>query len=318
MTLFYTSALISDTPKEVVVYTFSGNTWRRNYTVCNRVEIEKLKGAPDFQRNFLKSPYWQIPIYINDPKYDYASQNISAGHHFEPWAFNSVHKYIRDDSTIDLVDCGAHVGVISLQVARLGRKVIAVEPTVHNTRHLCASTEDNGLQDRITIIHNALSNNHKEVSFVLPDNGEYALGFVDNGNDVIKGELNKRYGDIFQKRKIHTKVVTLDDLLNLSEFKTMSKVFIKMDAQGYERPIVEGADKLFKSGRVTGFYIEWTYHKNQASGDYIERRFKDMGMESYDCNGVLSQVDSDLNTPCTKVDIRKTKTYGDDVIWAKK
>ncbi|CAG2248690.1 unnamed protein product [Mytilus edulis] len=126
-------------------------------------------------------------------------------------------------------DIGANIGVIALQLANVGRKVIAIEPTPQNTQHLCASIIENRYSNQVTVVHNTLSNDHKDVPFAFPNKGEYALGFVDQGKDNVVKEMSKMFGKFYRKTTVPLKAAILDDIMTLPEFKAMLKVFIKID-----------------------------------------------------------------------------------------
>ncbi|CAG2248696.1 unnamed protein product [Mytilus edulis] len=218
----------------------------------------------------------KINIYLNNPKEDIVSRDIFDKNVWEPWGFNTVYKYIRHDPSIGVFDIGANIGVIALQLANVGRKVIAIEPTPQNTQHLCASIIENRYSEltQVTVVHNTLSNDHKDVPFAFPNKGEYALGFVDQGKDNVVKEMSKMFGKFYRKTTVPLKAAILDDIMTLPEFKAMLKVFIKIDIQGFEHKVFEGSEKLFESGKVNGIFIEWYFHRNTTSGKFLLQKFQ--------------------------------------------
>ncbi|CAC5405305.1 unnamed protein product [Mytilus coruscus] len=300
------------------IYTFSDVAWNRNVTVCKREQLQLLKSKHYFQKGVIKSDYGKIDIHINDPKEDIVSRDIYDKNVWEPWGINTIYKYIRHDPSIAVIDMGANIGVIALQLANMGRKVIAIEPTPQNTQHLCASIIENGFSDQITVVHNALSNDHKDVPFAFPKKGEFALGFVEQGkqekDDVVQ-EMSKLWGNFYNKNTVLLKAAKLDDIITLPEFKAISKVFLKIDVQGFEHKVFEGAEKLFQSGKVKGIYIEWYYHRDTTSGKYLLQKFKEWDFEPFYCNDVLKDVSSNLDTPCENLDVKKSGSWGADVVF---
>ena len=299
---------------EAVVYTFNYRMWQKNITVCNQDILHKLKAKHYFQKGTVKNRFASVDIYINDPKEDWISREIKDNNGWEPWVFNTIYKHIGHDPDIGLIDLGANLGAISFQVANLGRHVLAVEATYQNTQHLCLSVAENNFRNKITVIHNAISNNHEDVMFVLPSKGEFALGFVEQAH--IRNEESKRFGtDTFKKITVPIKSTTLNDLVDLPEFRAVPKFFVKMDVQGVEHKVIEGAEKFFKTGKFVGLYMEWTYHRNATSGEYMLKKFREWNLEPFDCNEVLKDVLSDIDKPCVKMDVRKSGFWGDDILW---
>lgn len=296
------------------MYSFNNGVWNRNYSVCSRHALGRMKTKHYFWKGHIKTKTDKIPIFINEPEEDIVSNGIAKNNTWEPWGINSIVKHIQNDPSIEVIDCGVNLGVLALQLATLGRKVIGVEPTVQNTQHLCASIIENKFQDKITIVHNALSNSHEDVQFVLPVKGQFALGFVDQGDANMVNEMSNIFGQFYRRKTVPMKAAMLNDFLDLDEFKSMEKIFIKMDTQGFEKPIVEGSEKLFGSGKVNGVFIEWYYHSNTASGQYISEKFKQWKLKPFYCNDVLNQVSSNLDMPCEQADLTKKRKYG-DLVW---
>ena len=300
---------------EPVIYTFRDVAWNRNVSVCKWEQLQLLKSKHYFQKGVIKSNLGKINIYLNNPKEDIVSRDIFDKNVWEPWGFNTVYKYIRHDPSIGVFDIGANIGVIALQLANGGRKVIAIEPTPQNTQHLCASIIENRYSDQVTVVHNTLSNDHKDVPFAFPNKGEYALGFVDREKDNVEKEMSKMFGKFYRKTTVPLKAAILDDIMTLPEFKAMPKVFIKIDVQGFEHKVFEGSEKLFQSGKVNGIFIEWYYHRNTTSGKFLLQKFQEYDFEPFFCSDVLQDVSSNLNSPCEKIDVKTSGSWGTDVVW---
>ena len=124
---------------EAIVFTFNSGRWKKNTTVCNKDRLNMLKSKHYFQRGTVQNKFGRVGIYINDPKEDMVSSGIYANSTWEPWCFNAIYKHIRHDPDIGLIDIGANIGVVSLQIASLGRTVLAVEATYQNTQHASLS-----------------------------------------------------------------------------------------------------------------------------------------------------------------------------------
>ena len=149
---------------------------------------------------------------------------------------------------------------------------------------------------------------------MLPSKGEFALGFVEQ--NFVREEESKLYGaDTFKKITVPIKAGTLNDLVDIPEFQSVSKFFIKMDVQGFEHKVIEGADKFVRTGKLAGIYMEWWYHRNTTSGEYMLQKFKEWDLEPFYCNDVLRDVLSDVNKPCAKMEVSESGFWGDDIVW---
>ena len=299
------------------VYTFGDGRWTPNTTVCRPSTIAKLKGKPYFQKGSVVTEHGTVIVYTNNPTADFISKDVQEKHVWEPHVFNTINKHIRHDPDIAFIDIGANIGVFTLQLANIGRRVIAIEALPQMTTHLCAGVAKNMFADKITIIHNALSSNHDDVKLVLPTNEDFGLSLVEQGN--IRGDMSKIWGlKTFSKNTITVKSATLNDIVTLPEYKSITTVFIKIDIQGFEHKILEASKKIFDEGKLIGLYMEWYWHKNKTSGDYMLRVFSDWNFEPFDCNSVLQGKYADIKKKCVLMDVKKSGTWPDDILWLPK
>lgn len=118
---------------------------------------------------------------------------------------------------IRAIDVGANEGYIAIQAAVRGAAVIAIEPAAHNIQPLTINVALNGLEDRVRIIHAAAGNDHAE----LPFTGEI-VGIETEGKETP------------------VRTVMLDD------FISYQPGIVKIDAEGYEVKILQGAIELLR------------------------------------------------------------------------
>src|SRR5262245_43299133 len=64
-----------------------------------------------------------------------------------------------------VVDLGAHIGLFTLTAAAAGRRVLAIEASRRNHSLLKGSVELNGFQDKVELLHAAVSNQPGELLF---------------------------------------------------------------------------------------------------------------------------------------------------------
>ena len=301
----------------VGVYTCTGGTWTRNMDVCK--EIKSFKNDKNFVKNDLKVFSHVLRVFLNDPKNNMVSKGVKATRQWEPHVLNSIWKYIRDDEDVTLLDIGGNIGIFALQFAKMGRNVITIEPVPLLVQHICASVIENDLQEKITVVNNAISSKNAPVEFTLPDNGDYALGLIKEKDGLTHNEMVNYYKqDAWSKgNTIKFPTVSLNDISSIPNNVRLKKVFIKIDVQGFEHKVFMTADELWDEYDVRGVFIEWTWHaKNEKTGQFLLGKFKQWNLRPYDCNTVLKTIDADLTKDCIKLDIQKEKSWNiDDVLW---
>ena len=321
MVIFYfmkNNLFWSDTDKKSVgVYTYKGGRWTKNTDICNG--IQDVNNGPNFVKGDLKVYSHVLKVFLNDPKNNMVSKSVNEKQHWEPHVLNAIWKHIRDDPEVTLLDIGGNIGIFALQFAKMGRNVITIEPVPLLVQHMCLSIIANELQDRITVVNNAISSKHDPVEFTLPDNDDYALGLVKHNNVGLQKEMVKHYNkELWSKRKtlqFHT--VTLNDISSIPNNVPIKKLFIKIDVQGFEHKTFMAADELWDDYDVRGVFIEWIWHaNNDKTRNYLLGKFKQWHLRPYDCNSVLKPIDVDLKKDCIKLDIEKSKIWNiGDVLW---
>lgn len=130
------------------------------------------------------------------------------------------------------LDCGANVGNHALFFSGvLDLKVHAFEPVPSNIALLQKLVELNGLEQQIVVAETALGDAVGEVSLGLPaaDNpGMYSV--IDGASDVV------------------APVITLDAYMDQNGIAPSDVALIKIDVEGYEIPVIRGAQHLLNQG----------------------------------------------------------------------
>ncbi|XP_060069465.1 uncharacterized protein LOC132549543 [Ylistrum balloti] len=255
------------------VYSWNGHTWKENKTVCENL--------PRFRQGTLRTFSGDTPIFIHEPGVDkYISQTVLLSGTFEQEVALAVVFYLQADKDLQFLDIGANIGVISLEVAKLGRRVVSVEPLIDNVQRLCSSFRAGQFPSDTTIVFNAVSDIHERV----------ALGRdQDNvgGTFVLNNNPNKRNGSdvtlIGQYREL-VNTALLDDLLSLLSSNPLTKVVIKLDVEGYEDHVLNGADEFFHKVDVQAVIMEWTYSKQPGTATTIQLFMSRHNMYPYDFN----------------------------------
>ncbi|KAK3106176.1 hypothetical protein FSP39_014320, partial [Pinctada imbricata] len=267
---------------DISVFTFNGQWEKDIKSVCK--ELDKYRFKKDFKRRIYKSIVGEFPIYISDPKVDGISRRIDYNGTFEPRIFQTIYDFVNHDSDINVIDIGANVGAISLQVAKWGRHVLSIEASDMNVRRYCAGAKDANIGKYTTLVHNAISDNHEPVRFILGRRGESGGNFIDE-SDIRKAK--KRIdGNIYDyKHSVELKTVMLDDVLSLPNACLFQKVFIKVDVEGAEHKVFQGARKFFEKNDVIGVLMEWSWHRlRNGTKDIIINFMKEFKFDSFAYN----------------------------------
>jgi FkbM family methyltransferase len=152
---------------------------------------------------------------------------------FEDMAF-LLHALQSDEI---FVDVGANVGAYTILASKVvGSNSLAFEPLPETANRLKDQIQMNRIEGMVKI-HN---------KGVAEKKGK--LFFTNNHDTINKVSLT---GNINNTTKTQVDVTTLDDELDNS-----SKYFIKIDVEGYEYNVIEGASKLLLGNSVSALIVE--------------------------------------------------------------
>lgn len=276
------------------VYSYD-TRWKVNQSVCY--------GCYNSVKTRLKTRYGDTPIHVYNLQEDvYISHELTKFGSIETGKINNVINHFTSDPTLNFIDVGANLGVFSLNVAKLGRRVLAVEALNKNVQHACLSIRDGGLQNNIKILHNALSDRSGMVVNLGVDVKNMGGTFVDFESDNIK-KTKRQYGLIIGGTYGSVLTITLDNILELEEIKDFKNVIMKIDIEGYEYKALLGAEKFFDSVNVKAVLMEWVFHKQKSSGNGIAEFMRKRMYKPYSEDGVK------------QLDILKPETWGDYNVW---
>ncbi|XP_076081479.1 uncharacterized protein LOC143052357 isoform X1 [Mytilus galloprovincialis] len=248
--------------------------WMQDNKICSQIEKEK------FVQTEMHTPSGEVKIFVHDPSDDvHVSASLVEHGEWEPNLIQLVYSLLEKDDDLKFIDLGANIGVFSLAVANLNKQVIAVEPLSINVKRLCKSIDANEFEDFITIVHNALSDKNEKVK-LGKDKGNVGGTFIakdENTNKIQGSSVVGQYSDEVNTAK-------LDDLLTIPEFN-LKKVIIKMDVEGWESHVLNGAERFFRKVDVQGILMEWMWHKTGTEANDIINFFANHGYEPVNPNG---------------------------------
>ncbi|WP_049775401.1 FkbM family methyltransferase [Candidatus Pelagibacter sp. IMCC9063] len=148
-------------------------------------------------------------------------------------------------------DIGANIGLYSIYNALKNKNstTISFEPSTSNSRVLTRNISINNLEENIKVITMPLSN--KENSFQIMNEGK----FVEGGALNAFGENFDFSGNKFEPE---TKYTLLGTTINfLIENKVLELPdYIKIDVDGIEHLILEGASKFLSNRKIKSLSIE--------------------------------------------------------------
>ena len=136
------------------------------------------------------------------------------------------------------VDVGANLGYFSLMAAAMGCRVIAFEPMERNVARFLASIARN--RAAITLYQNAVAHQAGRVVALRPTHAATNYG---NGQIITSGEESTE----------DATTVRLDDV-----GITGTIDLLKIDVEGFELSVLDGARRLLCAGAIRRVVLEWS------------------------------------------------------------
>ncbi|XP_052761803.1 uncharacterized protein LOC128204427 [Mya arenaria] len=193
------------------------------------------------------------------------------------------------------LDLGCNIGAFTIPIAKLGRRVIAVDANKENLKMLATSLHLGGLDENVTLIWNGVSNETKYVHL------------VPSTNNV--GGTKIEQSDIKNPNDNENSIITikLDDMQ--TQFGS-GPFFMKMDIETHEAMALRGAVTFFKETDVRYILMEWMHYKDT----------KDMKVGSF----ITDFLSKNSFIPCRISDSKELvmedaySSWPNDILWIKK
>ena len=166
-------------------------------------------------------------LYKNCP----ISDCVKNGHKWEEHQHNIIDKYVKD--SYYCVEVGCHIGTISVKLSKSCKKLYCFEPLITSFNLLKENLELNNCNN--VIIHNkGLSNENKQgyLDFISPNNP--------GGTGILCDSQNINSNVINLTNKYPIELITLDSF-NIDKLD-----YLKIDVEGYENNVINGAFKTIK------------------------------------------------------------------------
>ena len=157
-----------------------------------------------------------------------------------------------------VVDVGANIGYYTLLMASMAKKVYALEPDKECFEILKKNVEENKLKNVVLLNVAASAKNDKQT--LIKDNENLGNSHLGIGNgDIVKCER-------------------LEDIL-INEYKID---LIKIDTQGWEPEVIEGAKKIIKRDKPI-LFLEYSTaeYKDETMRKYLASVYKNIWSIDY-------------------------------------
>lgn len=271
-----------------------------NQSLCTYIHfIDVLKASWEADR---KKPYDCVslkigvvdrtPICIYDPKIDiWVSGYIKARGSWEKGLLVTVVKILKKNPETVFLDLGCNIGAYTLPIAKLGRKVVAVDANKRNLVMVAKSLVLGRLENRVTLIWNAISDSNKAVTLRFQHKNVGGTSIQSLRNQIVPDSQL-------------VKSITLNNVTSLFLNKT---VFIKMDIERHEWHALRGADEFLTRVHVSHILMEWHHHRKTPTGAHIVTYLTN---RSY-----LPYVPTEF--PPTRLEIEKKDKWPYDIMWIK-
>ncbi len=170
----------------------------------------------------------------------------------EPETLEWIRSFKKKNNTIIFWDIGANVGLYSIYSAlyhKKNSKVLSFEPSVNNTRILARNININNLQNKISLISIPVG------SKKLTIENFYDKSFIEGSafNNLASPEI-KNENTNFNKNSYKVLTSTLDELIVIGKLKIPN--YIKIDVDGNEYEILNGAKKILGSRELNSILVE--------------------------------------------------------------
>ncbi|XP_052761811.1 uncharacterized protein LOC128204435 [Mya arenaria] len=169
----------------------------------------------------------------------------------------TVWKLMKPVKDMAFLDLGCNIGAFTIPMAKLRRRVIAVDANKENLKMLAASLHLGGLDVNVTLVWNGVSNETKYVHLVPSTSN---VGGTKIEQSVIQSPTDNENSII---------TIQLDDMVTKCG---SGPFFMKMDIETHEAMALRGAATFFKEIDVRYILMEWMHYKDtkdKKEGSFI-------------------------------------------------
>ncbi|VDI17800.1 Hypothetical predicted protein [Mytilus galloprovincialis] len=231
-----------------------------------------------------------VPIYIYDPNEDvHISRMIFNSGTWETPLVDKVVEAMKLHPDAVFIDIGANIGMYSMTMAALGYRVIAIDCNIENVMRLCASARKANVTNKMSIIHNGISDKRSVLRLIKstePNVGGMGVEQISSTSNIT--------------HNLTANAILLDDLLEIFPIKS---AIIKMDVEKHEDEILKGAKVFFEKVKVETVLLEFRFHAKDKTGKFI--------IDFFDKHGLAPDLSKLVNAS-------DYSTWPGDLIWSRK
>jgi FkbM family methyltransferase len=216
--------------------------------------LQKLKNNTKNELRDIRDSYLRGSRKAVDTPYGFKLRGSSSMHHLgmQKGSFEeeetAIMRHHLGQSEV-FIDVGANIGFYTCLARSLGKQVIAIEPLPRNLTHLYA---------------NLIDNNWKDVEVFPVGLGDRPGLAVLYGASSTGASLIRNWAGASNRFRRAISVSTLDILLG-ARFAGM-KLFIKIDVEGFEHPVLMGALKTLAMTPQPTWIMEICLNEFHPSG----------------------------------------------------
>lgn len=229
--------------------------------LCELLDCELIIKVNEFNGSFLINPHSDIFYRIISTK------------SYEPELVKLCLQYI--DKNRDMIDVGANVGfytVLFSQNIGESNKVLSIEPTKNGIKFLRHNIELNNVEKKVEIFEGAASN----------INGSTVIEIIE-GKEEYSSLGNIKYSGLENEKHIKEEVecITLDTLV---KEKNLNPGFIKIDVEGCEHLVIQGAHRTLLANRpiILAEICELYLNKGGSSAKELIELIRSFKYDVYD------------------------------------
>jgi FkbM family methyltransferase len=176
---------------------------------------------------------------------------------YERGFLNWVYENFSDPNK-EMIDIGAHIGWYTCHFAQKSKRVHSFECSPKSFNYLCANIALNGHDYKVTKYNVALGNEERLTNYYIRDPKD------GGGNGVAKFE----YDNVKNTPFIEVPMKKLDsfDLTNIN--------FIKIDVEGFEKQVLEGALKTLENNNYPRIFFE-SWDISQEENNFPSKKLRE-------------------------------------------
>lgn len=211
-----------------------------------------------------------------------------------------VLKFLLMHPNLDFIDIGAQNGVFTMYAATLGRSVVSIECFPSNIRRIHLAVQLENLENRVTLIQNALHNKSGEYRKLRIGSSQ-----IGSKKSILKSEKQEKLREQYENDPFIVKTIEFNDLLELLINRRIRSALMKVDIQGSEVSLFESGNQIFDHVDIPCILMKWLV-VNQFVGR-AEKLIDNLRNRNYKAR--------DLQ--CNLLDFNQHLLWPIDIVWLK-